>query len=217
MKKYVAFFDLDHTIFDVNSGRVLIEHAHKRGLINIRQIFLAYIFSGLYGIRLLNAQYIMKQLAVWLKGIPENEFADFTTEIFNNHLKTTVRHEAQREIEEHKKNDAQLVILSAATSYICKPAKDLFLFDDLLCSKMEVKDGAFSGKPLGNYCYGEEKLKRVIDYCTQHNFNIQQSYYYADSFSDIRVLETVGHPVCVTPDRRLKRAAKKNDWPICNW
>ena len=217
MKKYVAFFDLDHTIFDVNSGRILIEHAHKEGLINVRQIFLAYVFSALYSIGILNAEYIMKQLAVWLKGISEKDFAKFTAEVFYKYLKKTVRSQALKELERHRKNDAQLVILSAATPYICVPAKELLAFDDILCSGMEIIDGLFSGKPDGTYCYGEEKLNQVIEYCTRNNYDLQQAYYYADSYSDILVLKSVGNPICVTPDAKLKKIAQIKGWPIYLW
>ena len=217
MKSYVAFFDLDHTIFNVNSGRILIEHAHKRGLIHLKQIILAYLFSALYGIGLLNAEYIMKKLAIWLKGISEKDFIEFSDTVFDKYLKDAVRPDAKKEIDYHKKNNAYMVILSAATWYICRPAKELLLFDDILCSKLEVVDGTFSGNPDGDYCFGVEKLNRVKQYCKKHNFEIKQAYYYADSHSDVMVLKAVGNPVCVTPDSKLKKVALKNGWSIRQW
>lgn len=217
MKDYIAFFDLDHTIFAVNSGRILIEQAHKRGLIHTKQIIMAYLFSALYRTGTLNAEYIMKKLASWLKGISEKEFAEFAVEVFDTYLKNTVRIKAHEELKVHKKNNAHTVILSAATTYICNPLKDFLSFDDMLCSKMEVYDSAFTGNPDGAYCYGEEKLNQVIDYCTRKNYDLQRAFYYADSYSDLRVLKSVGNPVCVTPDTRLKKVAQKNGWPIHNW
>ena len=217
MKKYVAFFDLDHTIFDVNSGRIIIEHAHKQGLINTKKVLLAYLFSALYWIGLLKAEYIMIKLAEWLKGITEKEFISFTDEVFEKHLQNTVRSQAKKEIEQHKKNDAKLVILSAATPYICESVKHLLKFDDVLCSKMEVIDGIFSGYPDGPYCYGEEKLNQVNQYCKKNGFKLKDAYYYADSHSDIVVLEAIGNPICVTPDNTLKRQAVKRGWPVYNW
>lgn len=195
----------------------MIEQAHKRGLIHSKQIFLAYIFSALYKTGILEAEYIMKKLAIWLKGISEKEFAEFATEVFDRYLKNTVRIKAQEELKVHKKNNAHTVILSAATSYICDPVKNILSFDDILCSKMEVINGAFSGNPNGAYCYGEEKLNQVIDYCTRNNYDLQQAYYYADSYSDLRVLKSVGNPVCVTPDARLKKVAQIKGWPIHLW
>ncbi len=217
MKKYVALFDLDHTIFNVNSGRILIEHAHKKGLINTKKIILAYLFSSLYGFGLLKAEYIMIKLADWLQGIAEKEFTAFINEVFEKYLKNTIRLKAKKEIQLHKKNNAHLVILSAATSYICESAKDLLNFDDIICSKMEVIDGFFSGNPDGSYCYGNEKLNQVLDYFNKNNFDLNQAYYYADSYSDLNVLKAVGNPICITPDKKLKKYAQKNDWPVYNW
>jgi HAD superfamily hydrolase (TIGR01490 family) len=217
LKKYIAFFDLDHTIFNVNSGRILIENAYKKGLIKTKQIILAYLFSWLYELGLLEAEYIMITLTDWLKGIAEKEFASFTDEVFEKYLKNTVRLQAKKEIEQHKENNAHLVILSAATSYICESAKDLLHFDDVICSKMEVIDGFFSGNPDGSYCYGDEKLNQVLDYFDKNNFNLKHAFYYTDSYSDLNVLKAVGNPICVTPDKKLKKYAQKNDWPVYNW
>jgi HAD superfamily hydrolase (TIGR01490 family) len=217
LSEYVAFFDLDHTIFTVNSGKILVECAHKRRLIRLRKIILAYLFSLLFRSGLLGAEFIMQQLTVWLKGISEDKFAAFAEELFDKYLRKTIRSEAKCEIDIHRKNGARLVILSAATDYICKPVKEFLSFDDILCSRMDVADGQFTGRPAGAYCYGDEKLNKIIEYCKSNHFDLGKAYYYADSYSDLNVLKAVGNPVCVSPDRKLKKIAQKEGWRISIW
>ena len=58
---------------------------------------------------------------------------------------------------------------------------------------------------------------QVNQYCKKNGFKLKDAYYYADSHSDIVVLEAIGNPICVTPDNTLKRQAVKRGWPVYNW
>ncbi|MBK7212992.1 MAG: hypothetical protein IPH88_06780 [Bacteroidales bacterium] len=51
-------------------------------------------------------------------------------------------------------------------------------------------------------------------YLQSHNSTLQDTYYYGDSIDDLPVLQTVGHPVCVSPDSRLKKTAVERGWEI---
>lgn len=216
-KKHVAFFDLDNTILNSNSGKILILQAFKKGLINKNAIIQALILSVFYRIGLLSPERIMKKMASWLKGVPENQFIDFARNTFSIYIKNAIREQARKAIKYHKQNNGHTVILSAATHYICNPVKDVLEIDDVICSKMEVIDGYFSGYPEGEYCYGKEKLIRTKAYCETHNFDIDEAYYYADSISDLNVLEKVGNPMCVSPDAKLIQVAEKRRWQMFRW
>jgi phosphoserine phosphatase len=70
---------------------------------------------------------------------------------------------------------------------------------------------------LGKICYGNEKLLRLEKYCEKVNSKISDAWYYADSISDLPVLSIVGSPVCVNPDRQLRKRVKEKNWLIFNW
>ena len=57
-------------------------------------------------------------------------------------------------------------------------------------------------------------MQPVLDYAKKHKINLKQSYAYADSFTDKEVMELVGHPIAVNPDKRLKKYAKEKGWKI---
>jgi phosphoserine phosphatase len=63
----------------------------------------------------------------------------------------------------------------------------------------------------------KKKLIRMKDYCEMNNSRPEEAWYYGDSGSDIPVLESVGHPVCINPDRRLKKTALRRKWKIYQW
>jgi hypothetical protein len=45
-------------------------------------------------------------------------------------------------------------------------------------------------------------------------YDLADCYAYSDSITDLPMLEAVGHPAAVNPDRALRRAARERDWPI---
>jgi putative phosphoserine phosphatase/1-acylglycerol-3-phosphate O-acyltransferase len=79
---------------------------------------------------------------------------------------------------------------------------------------METVDGVLTGAPEGKYCFGDEKRVRLLSFCDMNLSTPADSWYYADSIADLPVLEIVGHPVCVSPDRKLASIARKRNWRI---
>jgi HAD superfamily hydrolase (TIGR01490 family) len=75
-----------------------------------------------------------------------------------------------------------------------------------------VADGRYTGELLGPFCYGDGKVTRL-----QHDVGggvLQDATAYADSGSDLPVLEACREPVAVNPDRRLRSVAERRGWPV---
>ena len=89
--------------------------------------------------------------------------------------------------------------------------------DDCICTSLEAHNGVLTGRLAGKYCYGAEKLNRVILYCASSRISLEYAFYYADAAADLPVLDKVGFPMCVTPARRLKRVARLRGWPVLWW
>jgi len=214
---YIAFFDLDGTLLKVNSGKVLIRRAHQSGLMHTRDLMHAFYLSFLHKFNLKETTQIAAQMPKWMGGMPEQEMADFSEKIIKRELLNLIRPEMYEEIETHKKNNARLVMLSASLPYICGPIARHLEFDDIICSRLETIDGVLTGNPIGRLCLDDEKLVRFNDYCGLHNCSISDAYYYGDSIEDFPVLDVVGHPVCIKPDKKLNKIAIQKGWPIHNW
>jgi HAD superfamily hydrolase (TIGR01490 family) len=121
------------------------------------------------------------------------------------------------ELKMHRDNKALTVILSSSLVPICKAVAEYLEMDDIICSELEVRDGFLTGKPKGNLCYGNEKLVRLREYCKKNNTPVADAWYYGDALVDQPPLSIVGHPVCVNPDKKLRRIAKENNWKIYCW
>ncbi len=214
MKNYVAFFDLDHTILSESSAKLYIKYMFQKGKLGLKEMITGIYVGIIYRLGVMDTEKIIKKWALKYTGKPEKEILDevkiWFDEVVVNHFRKSIL----AEINCHKKNNGKVVILSAATNYICKVVQSHLTMDDTLCTELEVADGLFTGKLSGSYCFGEEKRVRAIKYCTDNNYSMENAFYYGDSLSDSYILEKVGNPVCVSPDWRLERVAEKQGWPV---
>lgn len=216
-KKYVAFFDLDKTVIGINSGYAIVKLAREKGLMGNGELVKAIFQSFLYKLKLRDTSLIISSMGTWLRGMNEKEVNDLAAEAVRKYLKDSVFTQAYDEIALHKRAGAETVILSSAISAICRPLAEITGIDSLQCTEMESIKGILTGNPKGNYCYGKEKEARISFFCREQGLDRESAYYYADSISDLEALETVGNPVCVNPDKKLKRIATERRWKICKW
>jgi putative phosphoserine phosphatase/1-acylglycerol-3-phosphate O-acyltransferase len=215
--RYIAFFDLDRTITKAISGRALARGALRKGILKSSDLAIALYFGLFYRLRLADPVMIMEKMTYWVKGMSEKTLTDLCLEVFKKVMLPSIHHEIFNELKKHKENNALTVILSSSLVPICKAVAEYLEMDDIICSELEVKDGFLTGKPVGNLCYGDEKLVRLRKYCEKNNTTVTDAWYYGDALVDQPPLSIVGHPVCVNPDHKLKRVAEKNNWRIDYW
>ena len=101
--------------------------------------------------------------------------------------------------------------------YVTRPIAETLGLDEVLSTQFEVADGAFTGRLLGPACFGKGKVHWAEDLVSRRPVDLDSSFFYTDSYSDLPMLERVGHGVVVNPDPRLKRTAKRRGWPVQNW
>ena len=182
-----------------------------------KDLLQAFYLAFLYKFKLKETSKIIKQMPKWLAGLSEQKIINFTNKMFKDVLVHTIRPKMYEELQTHKQQNAKLVILSATFNYVCNPVAEHLQMDDIICSKLEVVNGEFTGNSLGRLCFDNEKLSRIEEYCIENNYSLENAYYYADSMADLPVLNIVGHPRCINPDKKLARVAKKNNWPVHFW
>jgi HAD superfamily hydrolase (TIGR01490 family) len=216
MTKYAAFFDLDHTIVNVSSGRIMFEGSRLHKLIGRKESIEAIIMILLNRLGLLSEESAIERSLMWYRGISDEAYKPVAVYCAQM-LKNEIRNDARREIKFHQDKCAHTVILSASTPYICNQIKMELEMDDVICTELEYIDNRFTGKIKGRYCYGTEKLVRMRQYCQEKGLSAENAFYYADSINDLPVLEAVAVPVCVTPDKKLERIALKRGWKISLW
>ena len=212
--KYTAFYDLDHTILAGNSATHLVQAARERGVMTERQFRHAIWLGILYKLNIGNPTRMINRMLTWLKGLQENAIMKLSREIFEQRIKDTIRPEILETIREHRSKKGSVVLLSSATTPICLPVSQYLGMDEIICTRLESENGTFTGYTLGKLVYGPEKKVRMLEFCREKNYDPREAWYYGDSITDRYVMEAVGFPVAVSPDKGLAKIARQKNWPI---
>ena len=136
-------------------------------------------------------------------------------ENFTEYMKGRMYREALEMLREHRRQGHRVVILSGALDFLLEPLGELA--DDVISAKLVEKNGVFTGEISGPPVAGDARARMLASFARKNGIDLSRSYAYADSISDLPMLEAVGRPVAVNPDRRLAAAARGKGWDIRNW
>jgi HAD superfamily hydrolase (TIGR01490 family) len=122
---------------------------------------------------------------------------------------------AVRRIRQHRDAGHRIVFITGALDFIIEPISGLA--DTVVTARLREADGVFTGDMENPPLVGEARASWLRDYARANNADLESSYAYADSMSDLPLLEAVGNPVAVNPDVALARIARKHRWPVEEW
>jgi HAD superfamily hydrolase (TIGR01490 family) len=117
-------------------------------------------------------------------------------------------------IHEHRAAGRRVYLISASPEEIVAPLAQYLGVDEAIASRAKLDDqGRYTGE-VEFYSYGPYKAEAILEAAMIHDIDLAASYAYSDSATDLPMLETVGHPVAVNPDRDLARIARDRGWEI---
>ena len=125
--------------------------------------------------------------------------------------------EAKEQADWHREQGHRLVILTGGLLEMVTPLGQILHADEVMASRCGISRGRFTGElesgPLG----GPAKAEAAESWAKQSGISLSESYAYADDMSDLPLLELVGHPTAVNPERRLEKLAATRGWPVYRW
>lgn len=217
MSRPAAFFDMDKTVLRVNSGTRWIQFLRRRGEITRVQLVRAMGWAMQYKLAVLDMETLSRRLVADLEGDSEAEMIEKCLQWYDAEIKPEIAPEARDAIEHHRKRGDEIVLLTSATPYVAEPLGKTLGFDAVLCSRLEVAAGRFTGKILEPLCFGPGKVALAEDWAARAGVDLGRSWFYTDSYHDLPMMLRVGVPVAVNPDMRLGRLARRRGWRIENW
>ena len=121
-----------------------------------------------------------------------------------------------RRVREHRALGHRTVLITGALDFVVEPLRPLF--DEVVCASLgETSQGTFNGELLEGPPTGEARALAMLRYAEAEGLSLEQSVAYADSASDLPMLEVVGHPVAVNPEPKLATIARKRGWHVEQW
>ncbi len=208
-----AFFDLDKTVVSKSSSLALSRPFYKAGLVTRSQLLrgayaqLVYLMIGADEKRMERAKDGMLALT---KGWDKEEVEAIVSEALEKVVDPYIYQEAIDLIALHKALGRRVYIVSSSPEGVVKPLAGRLGVEDVIATRAEVVDGKFTGK-LEYYCYREKKAEAIREL---EGIDLEGSYAYSDSVTDLPMLEAVGNPVAVNPDRELRKIAQQRGWKI---
>lgn len=212
-----AFFDLDGTLLTVNSARLWVERERRAGLVGRRGLVRAAGFLLAYRLGVVNIERAFAAPADRLKGADE---AFIEAEVARWWVDEVARHvapQARAAVEAHRRRDELLVLLTASTLPVAQAAQREFGLHVALGTRYESVNGRLTGKVVHPICFGVGKVELALELARQEGIDLARSSFYSDSYTDLPMLESVGHPYVVNPDLRLGRTARRRGWPVLDW
>lgn len=212
-----AFFDLDKTVFGINSGFKWLLSEWRKGHIKHRQALKGVIGLLRYTAGADDLGGLIEGAIRDYEGLPEAVLASRTRIFFREQVEWTIRAEARSQIDLHRRLGHKCVILTTSSQYMCESVREVLPFDDHLCTVLEAQEGNLTGRTVQGVCFGAGKLAAMTHLLARKGERLEDSFFYTDSYSDRPGLAAVGYPRVVCPDRKLRQFALRAGWPILEW
>jgi HAD superfamily hydrolase (TIGR01490 family) len=211
-----VFFDLDRTLMAGSSGFHWARAARRAGLTtrrrlagdameNVRFRLRGSTDAGTVAVRDRVGAFLKDRRVADIERLSPMVLAGVLPRLYPKMLEAAY---------EHQDAGRPVFIVTAASQGTAEMLAHVLFFDGAAGSKLEERDGVYTGRFDGPFCYGEGKPVRMRELADERGIDLAESWAYSDSASDLPMLRAVGHPVAVNPDSELARVAREEGWDV---
>jgi HAD superfamily hydrolase (TIGR01490 family) len=214
-----AFFDLDKTIISRSSTLAFGPSFYQHGLLSRTDVIRGGLAQLRFRLRGANHQRMEKfrdQASAVCRGWPADRVIEIITRNLESLIMPYVYAEARALLSQHRGAGQDVIIVSTAGQEVVAPIGTLLGAESVIATRMRIADGCYTGE-MEFYAYGEAKAAQVRELAAERGYSLPHSYAYSDSVTDLPMLEAVGHPRAVNPDRALRRIAAERGWPVLSF
>jgi HAD superfamily hydrolase (TIGR01490 family) len=212
-----AFFDLDKTILAKSSVLAFGKPLYREGFISrrtIARVVYAQFVYMLVGADEEKMERVRESMLQLTRGWDQQRMREIVRETLEAVIEPIIYAEARDLLVEHHKAGRKVVIISSSPIEVVEPLAQYLGVTNVVATRARLDDeGRYSGE-LEFYAYGPYKAEAITEMAAQDGIDLAASYAYSDSITDLPMLDLVGHPVAVNPDRDLERVARSRDWEI---
>ena len=212
-----AFFDLDKTVIAKSSTLAFGRPFYRAGFLGKRTLMklgFAQLFYVLFGADDQQLERARDELLELTSGWHRTEIEQLVEETITEVAEPLVYAEALTLIDEHKRNGRRVFLVSASPVEIVRPIGRHIGVTEVIATRIKTDAAGFFLPELELYAMGQGKVDAINALASAEGIDLEGSYAYSDSTTDIPMMELVGHPVAVNPERDLRRLAEEREWPI---
>ena len=187
----------------------------RHGLIGWGSLARATLWHGVYLVRGVSSRELSQvadQTFRLMRGWPVEEFRGLIAEQIEP-LAALAFPDAITRMRAHQSRGERTIVVSSSLIDLVGPLADRLGLDGAIASQAKIEAGRYTGRA-ETFLHGAAKAEAVRGYCAERGLDLADSSAYTDSRSDIELLQAVGHPFAVNPDRALRKAAAEHGWPV---
>ena len=218
-----VFFDVDGTLTKNRVWQGLGQYFKDRGLRRWTLAFFWVYHTSLYVLYKLKIISAVGFRAPWarhmswlFRGYTLEQVAEIWGWITEIYTKDQWREDILEILNKHKQSGDVIFLVSGGPVGLLERIALELGADHVVGTKHEIAAGTYTGRAKGEACQGENKAVFTKNLIKELGLDIDlgQSFAYADSESDIALLEMVGHPMVVYPDNEMRAIAGQRGWNI---
>lgn len=202
-----------------SSGMQFAKAARERGLISRAQILrwgrdhMRYRIKGATDDE---TNEILKVARETLSGVSYTEISRMWPEVLAGIL-PRIYPEVLAEVHRHQDEGRLTYIVSAAGSDMVESLAQVLGMDGGIGTRYVVEEGAYTGALDGPFVYGKGKVIAIEELAGEDELDLEGSWAYSDSASDLPMLRLVGNAVAVNPDAPLLEEARREGWKVMHF
>jgi len=187
----------------------------RLAVLNLKMFFV-YVFYKMHLLNELTMRTLaFKALVAFFKNSSEGYIIG-RARVFADNYQSLLRPEMQRIIKGHQTKSHTTILFSGMMQPYLDAVKQNLQFDIAIGTKLQVKDGRYTGKIEKLPYFGERRAQALSEVIRKLDFKVDLngSFAYGDSILDRYYMGLVGNPVAVFPDNNLARFAQENGWIV---
>ncbi len=217
-ERHLAVFDLEHTLMSSNVVDTYAWLASRHLSPAKRARFVADLLRHAPSLLALDRRDrgdFLRTFYLRFENAPVEQLRRDSGELFHRQLLTRSYPDGLARVRTHRALGHRTLLITGALDFVIEPIRPLF--DDIVCAVMGERDGRLTGHLATLPPIGEARALLLADYAEEHHLSLEESVAYADSASDLAMLEAVGFPVAVNPESRLSAIARRRGWHVEHW
>jgi len=207
MGRIAAVFDVDQTLIQGHTERLFFRYLVRHGLLPMPRAL------GYLG-RLARKPRERFRDKTYLQDMPVAETIQLARKCFQENIAPRLSAVGVACVRDHQAQGHEIVLLTGSLAFLILPLKEELCADWLIATEVAQNGRRFTGEIAGLHPRGENKLRLLLELSRAHDLDLSRSFAYGDHLQDFHLFRRIGYPVVVNPSWRLKRLARRHQWPI---